>query len=250
MKALTIFGLIGLLTVAGVFSSDLEAEVKPEIEYVYFTVPYIEGKSVEDVILINSPLVGKNGHKHLGITSWRIKYDKATFSRPKIDVCRIEEPNVTCSCKITLPKLEGGDESFRAKFAQRAEKTKRHELEHCRIAVTHANDLERIFRNFNNHSCKEIRKKMREAFVKVQDDCSVEQTRFDHAEYGYSQYLYLESLQQMRDSGFNIAPPAEGRSLPRLDRKKKPEMKVIRQDVEELKQEGFYKDENGVWRNY
>ena len=54
----------------------------------------------------------------------------------------------------------------------------------------------------------------------------------------------------MRDAGFDVAPPADGQSLPRLDGRRKSELKAIPQDVEELKQEGFYKDENGVWRNY
>lgn len=250
MNALTICGAIVLLIVSGFFSSDVAAEVNPAINYVYFQVPYVPGKSVVDMANLGSPLQGKNGHRSIGLTRWRIRFDEMTFTRPKIDVCRIVEPRVTLSCEITLPQLQGGDDRTKRDFEQLAEETKVHELEHCRIATKHANELEQSFKDMKDHPCKEIGQAIREVYEKVLDDCSVEQKRFDHAEYGYSQYLYLESLQQMRDAGFNVAPPTDGHSLPRLDHKKKPELKTIPEGVEELKQEGFYKDENGVWRNY
>jgi len=251
MKAPTIlYTAVALLIAAGVFSSEIGAEVKPAINYVYFQVPYVSGKSVVDMVTLSTPLKGNNGHRSIGLTRWRIRFDKMSFTRPKIDVCRIAEPVVTLSCEITLPQLQGGDDRVRRDFAKLAEETKVHELEHCRIAAKHANELERAFKEMKDYRCNEISRAIRDVYVKTIDECSVEQKRFDHAEYGYSQYLYLESLQQMQDAGFNVAPPAEGQSMPRLDHQNKSELKAVPQGVEELKQEGFYKDENGVWRNY
>ena len=250
MKALTICGALGLLIISGFFSSAVQAEVQPAINYIYFKVPYLPGKSVIDMITISSPLVGNNGHKHIGLTRWRIKTDGITFTRPKIGVCRVEDPRITCTCEITLPQLEGGDDRTRREFEKIAAETKEHELEHCRIAVKHANEMEWAFKEIKDYRCDEMSKPLQEIFDKIHDDCVVEQKRFDHAEYGYSQYLYLESLQRMQDAGFNVAPPTEGRNMPTLDRKNKSNLKDIPQGVEDLKQEGIYKDENGVWRNY
>ena len=251
MKALTaIYTAMALLMVTGFFYSPAAAEVRPAINYVYFQVPYIQGKSAADMVNLSTPLRGGNGHRSIGLTRWQIRFDEMSFTHPKIDICRIDEPRVTLSCEITLPQLQGGDERARREFEQLATETKVHELEHCRIATKHANELERAFKDMNDYRCKEIVPEIREIYAKIIDDCSVEQKRFDHAEYGYSQYLYLEALQQMQDAGFNVAPPADGGSMPRLAPRKKSEMKVVPQGVEELKQEGIYKDENGVWRNY
>ena len=173
-----------------------------------------------------------------------------TFTRPKIDVCRVDDPRVICTCEITLPQLQGGDDQTRRDFDKVVAETKEHELEHCRIAAKHANEMERAFKEMKDYRCAEMAKPLQEVFNKIHDDCVVAQKRFDHAEYGYSQYLYLESLQRMQDAGFKVAPAAEGRSMPRLDRRKKPELKAVPEGVEELKQEGFDQDENGVWRNY
>ena len=251
MKSLTvIYTATALLIVTGFFSSPAAAEVRPAINYVYFQVPYIQGKSVVDMVNLSTPLRGNNGHRSIGLTKWQIRFDEMSFTSPKIDVCRIDEPRVTLSCEITLPQLQGGDERTKRDFEKLATETKVHELEHCRIATKHANELERTFKDMNDYRCKEIGPAIREIYVKIVDDCSVEQKRFDHAEYGYSRYLYLESLQRMQDAGFNVAPPTEDGGPPRLAPRKTSEMKTVPQGVEELKQEGFYKDENGIWRNY
>jgi Predicted secreted Zn-dependent protease len=250
MKIPTLCCTISLLIFSGILVPDLAAEVKPSINYKYFTVSYTQGKSAAEMVMLQTPLISNNGHRNLGLTRWGIKVSEATFTHPKIDVCRIADPGISCHCEITLPKFEGGDALIRREFDKIAEETKEHELEHCRIAVKHANELAQAFKNMKDQPCDNVGKTMREIYDKVMDDCSVEQKRFDNAEYGYSQYLHLESLQRLHDAGFNIAPPSDGRNLPMLDRQKKPDMKVVPQGVEELKKEGFYKDENGVWRNY
>ncbi len=230
--------------------SSLAADVQPEIEYVYYPVPYMEGKSVGDTIAINTPLKGRHGSRAMGLTQWRIRYGQVTFDRPTIGVCRIKEVAVTCSCRISLPKLEGGDERFRAEFDQAVEKTRRHELEHCRIAVVQANKLERAFNDFKEHPCKKVRSKMREVYVKILDEGRTEQVRFDDVEYGYRHYHELRSIQSMIDAGFEALPAPEGRFKPRLNPKGRTRLEVLPQDDEALARDGIYKDKDGVWRNY
>lgn len=250
MKAIIISGAIGILIFSGLAAPKAGAdEVRPNISYVYFQVPHIQGKTVPEMIRISSPIFGRNGHRFIGLTKWQIGFEKMTVTTPSIGVCRVAEPMVTCDCEITLPQFAGGDEQTRRNFEKIAAETKEHELEHCRIAIKHATELARTFKALKAAQCDDLRKKLIEVYNKAVDDCSVEQKRFDHAEYGYRQYLYWEYLQGMQDAGFDLAPPSEGSSMPRLDGKKR-SMEVIPHGVEELEREGIYKDENGVWRNY
>lgn len=232
----------------------LAGGVEPDITFEYYPVQYTKGLSVGDLITRDTPLSSPNGHRHAGVCSWRIKYDRNTFTRPTIGVCRVREPKVSCECVISIARLVGGDNDpdFQRRFSDSVEKTRAHELEHCNIAVLHANRLLATFSKLKDRKCEDQRQVMLDEYSKVRAACSSDQARFDHAEYKYRQHLQLEGLQRMVDAGFNVVPPAEGRFMPRLSRK--PALKnlevMVPEGTESLAEKGIYKDENGVWRNY
>lgn len=231
-------------------SSKLGAEVDFQLSYEYFPVRYVQGLSASEMVVKDTPLRDPNGvHRHVGQASWRIRYPKVTFTRPLIDVCLIDNPGVVCTCTIRLPQLEGGDEAAKAEFDAYVAGTHKHEMEHCNIALAHARMLEERFLKIGKKSCAKIKAAMRGEFDDVYSDCRREQKQFDVNEYGHRQYLRLEHLQSMVDSGSNVLPPKEGYRIPRLDKRKR-KLEVLDQNPEKLAEEGFYKDENGVWRNY
>lgn len=250
--SLLILGLcLPLLALPGIGWGD---GIEPEVTYKYYPVKYTKGVSVGDLIVRDTPLSGSNGHRYSGTCSWRIRYDRRSFTSPTIGVCRIQDPKVYCECTITLAQLTGGenDPSFQREFAASVEKTRLHELEHCGIAVRHANNLLATFRNLKDRKCEEQQKVMQDEFTKVRTACVADQANFDNSEYGYEQYLRVEGLQRMVDAGFNVVPPAEGRSIPRLNRKPihKNMDVLVPEGADRLAEKGIYKDENGVWRNY
>lgn len=210
--------------------------------------------SVGDLIARDTPLSGDGGRRYAGTCRWRIKYDRNTFTRPTIGVCRMQAPKVYTECLITIAQLVGGDNDpkFQREFSEAVEKTRKHELEHCGIAVRHANNLLEKFAKLKDRKCDDMRQAMQDEYSQVREACSVEQHRFDNVEYGYANYLRLEGLQRMVDAGFNLAPPSEGRFIPRLNHKpihKNLEV-IVPEGPESLAEKGIYKDENGVWRNY
>lgn len=228
----------------------LAAEVQLQVSYEYVPVQYVEGLSVSEMIIKGRPLEDENGaHRYAtGTARWRIRYPKVTFSRPLIDVCQVDEPGVTCTCLITLPQLQGGDEDSQAKFAAKVEETRTHELTHCNIALNHARKLEERFKKIGKKSCDKIGAALRDEYEKVVADCHRDQKEFDFNEYGRDQYLRIQTMQSMIDSGAAVQPPKEGQRLPKYI--KRPKLNSLDQDKEKLSQGGIYKDENGVWRNY
>lgn len=243
--------IILMLVAAIMTPAFLAAEVQPEITYDFYEVPYVPGLSINEMIKRVSPLIdNQNGHRVIGLNKWFIRYNISEPLRPKIDICRLNNPTVTTSCAITLPQLVGGNAQTIAEFNKLVEDTKIHELEHCTIATQHANIVQNNFRNMPDYPCRDLAGEVSKIFDKIMDDCKREQSRFDHAEYKYKQHLYLESLQSMMDAGFNVIPPSEGDWAPRLDTRAKAPLKNLPQAEDDIEQQGIYRDENGVWRNY
>ena len=226
------------------------AEIAPDITYEYFPVQYIQGKSFQSMVRLSTPLRDANNHRPLANISWRFFYRNALFDQPTIGVCKLKEVEVGCTCLIRLPKLEGGDENVRKQFEVFVEESRKHELEHCRIAVKHAGHLKTAFTAVKQNDCDKIGKKMREVYDQIYDECRAEQKRFDDLEYGYKHYHRLETIDKMREAGFHIKPPTDGHFIPTVDKNFKPNFKTVTEDEKSLKQGGIYKDENGVWRNY
>lgn len=239
---------LGLALLAGLSSPGLVsgAELRPRVTYVYYSVPYSQGLSAPEMILRHSPLTGK-GRSFAGYTHYNINYE-VNYSQPTIDVCRVESPQVTCDCEITLPRLEGGesDPELRRLFAAELSRITRHEQTHCDIAVRHAQSLLTAIGKLKDMPCREADKSIAARFKKITDDCRVDQTRFDHAEYGYKDHLRLDDPQPLTDEGFKASPetgPGRGGRTGDL-------RSISPPSDQEFKQTGIYKDENGVWRNY
>lgn len=246
-----IIALISIfLYLLGAGAHRLGAEVDFQVSYEYYPVRYVKGMSVSEMIVRDTPLREANGvNRHVGQAKWKISYSNVTLTRPLIDVCLIDNPGVTCTCVIKLAQLEGGDKATKAAFEANVAETSRHEMEHCQIALAHARVLEERFLKLDKKPCQRIIESLSDEFDAVVADCRREQRQFDSKAYGYNQYLRLETLQSMVDSGANVLPPTEGYKIPRLDMRDH-RLKVLEQDMEKLTEEGFYKDGSGVWRNY
>lgn len=238
------------LFLAATGADRLGAEVDFQLSYEYFPVRYVKGKTISEMVIKDTPLKDANGlNRHIGQAVWQINYYNITITRPLIDVCVIDNPGVGCKCVIKLPRLEGGDAATGNLFEGFVEETLRHEMAHCQIALDHARRLEALFLKFGKRDCQKIKGDMRDQFNAVLDDCRREQKQFDNAAYGYGQYLRLERMQSMVDSGAKVLPPEKGYKIPVLDLKDRG-LQVLDQNTEKLTEDGFYKDEKGVWKNY
>lgn len=228
----------------------LQAEVEFKLSYEYFPVQYIPGMPIEEMIARSSPLRLENGvHVSVGRASWNFGSPKVTFTNPLVGVCLIDRPDIVCNCEITLPQLAEGNAETRAGFEVELAKISKHETEHCNIALAHARILEKRLLKIGQRPCDKIGDDMRREYRVVYDDCKREQQQFDINEYAYSHYLRLESMRSMIDSGARYLPPASGYGAPALDTKKR-NFEVLESNPEQLSKDGFYKDKNGVWRNY
>jgi len=228
------------------------AEVNPQISYVYFSVPYAPGLSATELILQHSPL-SANGRRFSGYTRYNLRYE-VQYSQTTIGVCRIDNPRVLCDCEITLPRLEGGesDPETSRQFAAELSRIKRHEQTHCDIAVSHGRNLLGIIRKMKDMPCGEADGIVAARLQEIMAACQVDQSRFDHSEYGYKDHLRALGVQRTTDAGFNIISPAEeGRGTgPTRDGRPGNLRSVGPPSAREFEQKGIYKDENGVWRNH
>lgn len=222
----------------------LAAGLEPTISYVYYPVTYTPGQSALDLIIDHSPLGSAMGGKHVtGYTKYNINY-KVDYSNPTIDVCRVEDPVVTCDCEITLPRLEGGqpDPAARRDFEAEFNRIKTHELRHCDIAVRHAEMLLAAFQGLDDMPCPEREDILADSFNKIIDSCQVDQTRFDHDEY--QAISRRRRAAEAESAAAADQPGFDGDSGPKNLRSIGPG------DDGEMRRRGIYKDESGVWRNY
>lgn len=230
----------------------LGTELTPQISYVYYSVPYAPGLSATEMILRHSPVSG-DGRHIAGYTRYSIKHELG-FTQPTIDVCRVDEPRITCNCEITLPRLEGGesDPETRRLFEVELNKINRHEQSHCDIAVRHARDLLKVIRKLKDMPCGKTDEVISARFREMEEACRVDQARFDNEEYGFKEYLRAEGRQRMMDAGFNLVPPVEYDPAAGSAAAGRPGnlQSVTPPNDQEFKQKGIYKDETGVWRNY
>ena len=260
-----IFLYLGLgLVVCFLAVAPAAAQIQPTISYEYYTVPYIEGVSVQKMVSVATPLRMDNGRTASGVTRWTIASKNPVASSPSIGVCRLEQANVSCDCLIVLPKLEGGDAQAKNDFAKYFEKTKNHELEHCRLATEYANIMSDAFMAIKDQKCEDIGKAMIAIHEKTASDCQTAQSRFDYKEYGYNHYLMAETLGQILDSGIKlrVAPAPTGRPAtkaatqsqaaapPQTAKPSGNHITTIPDGTAGLEEHGIYKDKNGIWRNY
>lgn len=245
---------LGLVLMAALMApqSAPGAEVTPQISQVYFPVPYAPGLTAADLILRHSPL-SSGGRRFSGLTRYNLRYE-VHYSQPTIDVCRVDNPQVVCTCEITLPRLEGGesDPDLIRQFTAELSRIKGHEQTHCDIAVSHARTLLEFIRKLKDMPCGEADRVVAARFQEIMEDCQADQTRFDHSEYGYKDHLRATGLQRMMDAGFNAFPPAEADPGTGPGQGGRPGnlRSLSPPSAQEHKQKGIYKDENGVWRNY
>lgn len=260
----------------------LGAEVRPEIRYVYYDVPYTRGLPPSEMIQRHTPLVNDNGRRLSGITDYLHRYEMEQDS-PVPGVCSVKNPKVFCECEITLPRLVGAEKDQAARNAFEAELAdiRRHELTHCDIAVDYADQLLASYRNFKDMLCQNGEEAVRREFERIVDECWNAQIQFDHSEYGYKDHLEVGDFKRAVGSKYRISSQTKDGSKPSLgsaepDRppraappRRDPlvappirmENDVIEQPppqpaptapsgLEAPAERGIYKDQDGVWRNY
>lgn len=251
------------------------AEVKPEIRYVYYDVPYSKGVPVSELIRLHTTLYNGQGRPLAGITDYLIRYEMNQGSRVP-GICHVENPKVFCECEITLPRLVGAaaDPLIRAEFTTELESIRRHELTHCDIAVRYADNLLVTYRNFNDMLCESGAEAVRKEFERVVAECWEAQLLFDHSEYGYQDHLDAGDFKRAVGDNYRISPQTQDGSSPALKpsvppkalapapRRKAPPIRVenapappppveaVRPGPERPRDGGIFKDEDGVWRNY
>ena len=252
-----IFLYLGLGLVVCFFTvTPAAAQIQPTISYEYYTVPYIKGASLAKMVSEATPLKMANGRKARGMAYWKIIRKKPVFSHPSIGVCRLEKPNIAGSCRIVLPKLEGGDAKTRDQFAALVEKVKIHELVHCRIAAEYTNIVADAFMALKDQKCEDMTKAMTAIYKKNISDCKIAQTRFDYVEYGYKHYLNAELFGQMSDAELMMQrtpPSAKKKQAAKQPQPAKPssdQVAAVTEKTEEQEEQVIYRDKNGVWRNY
>ncbi len=223
---------------SGLASGAANAQVVPEISYQYYTVRGEGGRLLDPIVLkipSGTQVIGYDRcETAVGMTESGFTFNYS-YSRPLIDVCRVEEITVTCVCRITLPALEGGDGTLRAAFTAFQERIKAHELEHCRITTLYANKFLETVRRLDDLKCGRLEATVKKEFERLRAESNGEQARFDHREGGAS----WERFRRDFEARFlaQAAPPPIGQ-LKNLDQGQK------------LSDQGFYKDSDGVWRNH
>lgn len=255
------------------------AEIRPEIKYDYYEVPYSQGLSVSDLIARHTTLLSPQGRPLSGITDYSIWYEINHASQIP-GICGVKDPKVFCKCEITLPRLTGAeaDPLIRAEFAAKLEEIRRHELIHCDIAVRHAETMLESYRHFKDMPCEQGAAAIGREFERIIAECWEAQLLFDHSEYGYKDHLDPKEFQRAVGDNYRISPQTRGEVRPSLDQAVPPAAprtppraqpvarhpirveNVLRPQPEpeapapaadaEPQNGGIYKDRDGVWRNY
>jgi|GEM_PF-2134040 len=256
----------------------LGAEVKPEIKYVYYDLPYAQGLSVLDLIERHTTLFNAKGHPLAGITDFSIRYEINHASEAP-GLCGVRDPKVFCACEITLPRLVGAqsDPLLRAEFAAELDKIRKHELIHCDIAVRYSDVMLNSYRQFKDMPCDLGAKAISDEFERIVAECWEAQLLFDHSEYGYKDHLDPGDFRQAVGNNYRISPQTRGEVRPSRDQAvpvapgtppSRPPVVRAPIQVEKVRPpsppepaapvpappnqygEGVYKDKDGVWRNY
>lgn len=255
----------------------LGAEVKPEIRYVYYDVPYNKGVAVSELIRLHTTLFNNQGRPLAGITDYLIRYEMNQGSRVP-GICHVENPKVFCECEITLPRLvgEAADPLIRSEFATELESIRRHELTHCDIAVRYADTLLTTYHNFNDMLCESGAETVRKEFERVIAECWEAQLLFDHSEYGYQDHLDAGDFKRAVGDNYQISPQTQDGSRPGLKPSAPPRApaprreplpapplrvetvpspaappaEAVRPGPETPREGSIFKDKDGVWRNY
>lgn len=167
--------LVGVLFLSLIPESAL-AEVKPKITWEYYAVDIEGDGDILERLLEKAP-VHSSGRKAFGLTAWTIAYD-GNFNE-KNKRCEIRTLDVSCSCKITLPKFRGRNPALRDKLQGFLHVIRKHELEHCNIAVQHAEALERRLLALGQYKCEDLERRVQNLYSDTMDAAEMAQDDFD-----------------------------------------------------------------------
>lgn len=218
------------------YPGQAEAQVSQKIEYKYYRIWPEAGRDLVNSAFAATP-IEVDGKKYLGHTYWQIAYNYRNV-QSSIGICRTKEIQVTCSCLITLPKLQSSDSGLNRAFDGYVEKLKKHELEHCRLSTEYAGKFYQYALGVKNQKCEQFDQVIRGKYDTLVNELKSEQKRYDQrTKHGKTEGADLKM--HLNDTSFKKTapklPPAQGRLI------------SIDPEVEDP---SIRQDSDGVWRNY
>lgn len=232
-----------------VFVPPSAAEVVSTIEYKYYTVNITSKDDAAKNAFSVTP-IRENGKPFLGYTSCKTRY--RYWHDQNADMCRLNRYTVNNDCVVTLPRFVGGEAMLQRTLAMFVEKLKEHELVHCRISLEHANKYDRLLSSFGRHRCDELAGALEIAYRKVHEEAGQAQKRFDvmgdHGRHeGANIKWFLSQFPQSQGPSGSKAGIGAGRTR-KGSAGNSPKNGPAEEPMEHLS--NYYKDENGVWKNY
>lgn len=178
-----LFSLSIFLLASGAWDR-VAAEVITEISYQYYPVPFIEGYTPKQMAHSASPLgFLADGRREVGQAKWKISTPNLISSQSPDGFCVLQNTQVIMGCLISLPRLEGdGSGRRQIDFDEYVEKIRRHEIEHCNIALRHAQLLDVELRGLGLSNCNGFKENLQAIYDRIVSDCKAEQIRFDELE--------------------------------------------------------------------
>lgn len=258
------------------------AEVTQEITYEYYDVEIPDNwrldKAIKAATPLHSPIAGK---MRTAQAEWKIKYSYQT-SRESMDTCRLANYNVSVPCHITLPRFQSSDKAALKAFASYPERVKNHELGHCKIALDHGMQFEKQIKKYSSMDCDKLKERVSAARKKILEECRSAQKRYDADEYLINNNnrtknirdLSRDNIKRRREEGKRAEKNDTGRQSLKNLADRPPTEEVYRdadgvwrsrpkgEDLAEAANEapppqaaesgsgGFYKDQDGTWRNH
>ena len=237
--------LLGLLVGGFWAAASASAQVEPTITYQYYPVTPEVGRSLYRQLFADTPL-RHEGRKATGLASSPIKYNLKVQSTT-IGLCRIRSLEVTCPCEITLPQLQSEDPGLKNDFNAYLSLLKDHELTHCRISAAYAGRFKEAALTLGERPCETIKNDVRAIYKQMIVERSREQNRFDYNTRlgGYQS----RKAKILLDQPSRRPPATDGEGLANLPEPEQDSFWAGSADGD-LETGTFYKDKDGVWRNY
>lgn len=253
-------------------------DVTPLIEYTYYnlTIPDVDDPLLMAQMISSSMPVLDTGHEagkgYAGYTAWSFSFGCEVKSAGR-STCALKNCQVTATCEIRMPRITNNDPVVHEAFAGYMEIIKAHELNHCKIAATHATAFQKRLGLYSENECAQLNEQAKLDHLLALKACGDAQTEYDRrTQNGFlegsdlrnpaKQLVKLRRQQKPRRNmkkAINGIYSERGGSVPEsgplntLDNSPEAMSEVYKDGngVWRSKSENpqFYKDENGVWRN-
>jgi len=233
----------GLLVVS-LWAASAWAQVEPTIAYKYYPVTPEVGRSLHSQLHSDTPL-RHEGQKAAGLAQTPIKY-RYQASQTTIGLCRIRNLTVTCHCDITLPELKSDDPGLKSDFNAYLALLKEHELTHCRISAAYAGRFKEAALALGERPCDAIKGDVNTLFKRLMAEQEREQNLFDHNAHMGGYQARKGQILLDRPKRSDLPDIGNLGNLPEAD----PDAFWTGPVSGDPEPGTFYKDKDGIWRNY